>query len=252
MTRQPDTLPDTLLGGRVRLDQGAAGLRATIDPVLLAAAIPALPGEAVLDAGTGIGTAALCLLARVPGLRVAGIERDPAQAEAATLNAALNGWSARFHAIIGDIGDRATAREAALHGPYRHAMANPPWFTGGSRPGEERRDAAKHAAAPGALAPWVALLARRVIPGGTVTVILAAELLPEALAAFSVSRLGAPLVFPLWRRAGEEARRLILAGRKGAKGPCRILPGLALHAAGGGFTREAERVLRDGAGLTLR
>ncbi|MBF0393554.1 MAG: methyltransferase, partial [Alphaproteobacteria bacterium] len=57
---------DTLLDGRVRLRQPTHGYRAAIDPVFLAAAVPAGAGQRVLDAGCGAGAALLCLCARVP------------------------------------------------------------------------------------------------------------------------------------------------------------------------------------------
>ncbi|MBF0374243.1 MAG: methyltransferase, partial [Alphaproteobacteria bacterium] len=48
---------DTLLDGRVRLRQPTHGYRAAIDPVFLAAAVPAGAGQRVLDAGCGAGAA---------------------------------------------------------------------------------------------------------------------------------------------------------------------------------------------------
>lgn len=241
----PDAPLDTLLGGRVRLDQAAAGQRASIEAVLLAAAVPARSGEAVLEAGTGVGTAALCLLARVPGLSVVGVESDPAQAAAAAENAALNGWTERFVALAGDIAQPATARAAARHGPYDHAMANPPWFGTGTAPRSAARRAARQADEAG-LSPWVRFLARRVRPGGSVTLVLPAFLLPEALAAFRTERLGAGVLFPLWPRAGVAAKRVILAARIARRSPLAIAPGLVLHGSGGRFTAEAEAVLRGG------
>ena len=56
---EPDLSEDRLLGGRLRFSQPRRGYRAAIDPVLLAAAVPAQPGERVLDVGTGTGAAAL-------------------------------------------------------------------------------------------------------------------------------------------------------------------------------------------------
>ncbi len=72
--REFETSVDGLLDGRVRLRQPLAGYRAAIDPVFLAAAVPAEPSESLLDLGCGAGAAALCLLARVPGTRVTGLE----------------------------------------------------------------------------------------------------------------------------------------------------------------------------------
>ena len=72
-----DTREDRLLGGRVRLIQPLQGYRAATDPVLLAAAVPAGPGERVLDLGCGAGAAVFCLAARVPGLELHGLEIQP-------------------------------------------------------------------------------------------------------------------------------------------------------------------------------
>ena len=57
---------DRLLGGRVRLRQPAGGYRVAIDPIFLAASVPAEPHQLVLDVGCGAGAAMLCLAARVP------------------------------------------------------------------------------------------------------------------------------------------------------------------------------------------
>ena len=65
---------DTLLGGRVLLRQPADGYRVAIDPIFLAAAVPAAPGELVLDVGAGVGAAALCLAWREPNCLIRGIE----------------------------------------------------------------------------------------------------------------------------------------------------------------------------------
>ena len=46
---------DRLLGGRVRLRQPAQGARAAIDPIFLAAAVPAVANQQILDAGFNVG-----------------------------------------------------------------------------------------------------------------------------------------------------------------------------------------------------
>jgi SAM-dependent methyltransferase len=85
--REPQ--PDRLLDGRVQLRQPESGYRAAVDPVLLAAATPAVAGR-VLDVGAGVGAAALCYAVRVPGARVTGLELQPALAEIARENIARN------------------------------------------------------------------------------------------------------------------------------------------------------------------
>ena len=54
-----DLTRDAFLGGRLYLWQPRTGYRAGVDPVLLAASVPARRGESVLDLGCGVGTAAL-------------------------------------------------------------------------------------------------------------------------------------------------------------------------------------------------
>src|SRR5208282_2971379 len=91
-----------LLGGRVRYAQPRRGFRSGIEPVLLAAAVPARTGERVLEAGSGAGAALLCLAARVAGISGVGVERDPALTALAAHNAAANGW-AELGFLAGDI-----------------------------------------------------------------------------------------------------------------------------------------------------
>ncbi len=69
---------DAFLGGRLQILQSKSGYRAGLDAVMLAAAVPAMPGEAVLEAGIGAGAATLCLAARVGGLSITGVEIDAA------------------------------------------------------------------------------------------------------------------------------------------------------------------------------
>src|SRR5277367_7136876 len=75
-----------LLGGRVRYAQPRDGFRSGIEPVLLAAAVPARAGERVLEVGSGAGAALLCLAARVSGVVGLGLERDAALAALAADN----------------------------------------------------------------------------------------------------------------------------------------------------------------------
>jgi tRNA1(Val) A37 N6-methylase TrmN6 len=235
---------DSLLAGRVRLRQPRHGYRVAIDPVLLAAAVPALAGQAVLDAGLGTGAATLCLLARVPGCRVAGIELQPELAELAAENAALNG--VELELVTGDL--LAPPPELRVRS-FDHVMSNPPFLEpgeGSASPLPQRM----RAHGEGSLYLWLEACLRRLAPGGWLTLIHRADRLDRALAALA-GRVGSMVVLPLWPAAGEPARRVIVAGRKGARGALRLLPGLVLHEADGGFTPAAQAVLRDGAPLAL-
>ncbi len=233
-----------LLGGRVRHAQPVRGHRTGIEPVLLAASLPARPGQRVLEAGTGSGAALLCLAWRVPGVFGVGLELDPDLAALAARNAAENGFGS-VSALACDVERFAAAV------PFDHAIANPPWHhPAGTRSADARRELARRAA-PRLLARWVAALARCLRSRGTITTVTDAASLPVLLAAFEECQCGGAAAFPLWPKAGAAAKLVLLRATKSSRGPFRMLPGLVLHEADGRFTHVAEAVLRDGAALPI-
>jgi tRNA1(Val) A37 N6-methylase TrmN6 len=233
-----------LLGGHVRYAQPREGFRSGIEPVLLAAAIPARPGETVLEAGSGAGATLLCLAARVAAVRATGIEHDVSLVALARRNAEANGWSQlRFEAA--DIGSVTEL------GEFDHACANPPYHPStGTRSPDPRRDMAKRGSG-GLFAEWAQALARHLRPRGTLTLILPAALLPEVVAVFGQAGCRATAILPLWPKVDRPAKLLLLHGVKGSRSPFRLLPGLVLHNDDGTFTAEAEAVLRGGGRLVF-
>ena len=246
---ESETTEDRLLGGRVPLRQPRRGLRAGLDAVLLAAGVPARPGERVLEAGCGSGAAMLCLSARVPGLRLVGVERDPALAALAAANAAASGLPADRAAVrCADVRDLALARSLA---PCDHAFANPPYWPGGSAPPDPARRGATHEGGAD-LADWARFLAAALRPRGSLSLILPAARLEAGLAALASAGCGGVRLVCFWPRAGEPAKRVLLQARRGGRGPSRIGPGLVLHEADGRFSAAAAAVLRDAAPLPDR
>lgn len=240
---------DAYLGGRVHLWQPERGYRAGVDPVILAASVPARPDQSLLELGCGAGAAMLCLGVRVPGLRITGLERDEGFAALARRNADENRVAAEI--VTGDVARMPPALRARR---FDHVIANPPYFDRalGHRSDDRAREAAMGEQTP--LALWVAAAAKRCAPKGHVSFIHRAERLPELLA-LMLERLGAVQVLPLIPRPGREARLVLVRGRMGARAPFRLHDGVVMH---DGTTHEADResyttrmlaVLREGAAL---
>ncbi|RDD70969.1 tRNA1(Val) (adenine(37)-N6)-methyltransferase [Paracoccus versutus] len=240
---------DGFLGGRLRIAQPARGYRAGADAVMLAAACPARPGDSVLELGCGAGVAMLCLGVRVPGLRLAGLELQPAYAELARRNAAANAIPAELHE-----GDLARMPTALRGQSFDHVIANPPYFTGGPPAPDAGRGRARHEATP--LPLWIEAGLRRLRPGGWLTLIQRADRLAEILAALS-PLAGAITILPVAARKGREAGRVIACARKGARAPLRLLSPFIMHAKPShsgdeeDLTKAAQAVLREGAALSL-
>lgn len=235
---------DRLLGGQVVLVQPREGYRAAIDPVLLAAVVPAEAGEHVLDAGGGTGAASFCLLARVPGCRVTAIEIDAELAALAREGAALNRVTDRLRIVEGDI--RAPPASVAAGG-FDHVMMNPPFHEKKRAQASRVRTRARaHVEDEGGLEAWVGFAHRMLRPRGTLSLVHRADRLDRILSALNAEGLGGVVVFPLWPMAGKPAKRVLLRAQKGSRAGVALLPGLVLHDASGRFTPEAEAVLREG------
>jgi tRNA1(Val) A37 N6-methylase TrmN6 len=238
---------DGFLDGRLRIRQPKAGYRAGIDPVLLAAAVPAQTGQQVLELGIGAGVASLCLGVRVSGLVLAGVELQPDYAELAVRNARENGLVLEVA-----VADLCAMPSGLTERAFDHVLANPPYFhpVGRSPAPDAGREAAR--AGVGELGDWIRVGLKRLRPGGTLTLIQLTDRLPEILAHLPA---GGVVVRPVASRLGRAPERVIVSARKGARAGFRLLAPLILHE---GSTHSGDRVdylpwaqdcLRNGAPL---
>jgi tRNA1(Val) A37 N6-methylase TrmN6 len=202
----------------------------------------------VLELGCGVGTAALCLAARVPGVVLTGVERQAAYAGLARSNAVAAG--VEMAVVEADLARLPADMRARS---FDHVLANPPYFAAGD--GTAARDAGREAAnrEETPLDDWIATARARLKPKGWLTLIHLAERLPDCLSA--LEGFGAVSVLPLQPREGRAAGRVVIRARKGAKAPFRLLAPVTIHggAAHGAdapdYTDLAEAVLREGAAL---
>jgi tRNA1(Val) A37 N6-methylase TrmN6 len=233
---------DRILGGRLLLRQPASGYRTGIDPVFLAAAIPLRAQGRALDLGCGVGVAALCLALRQPGLQVTGLEIQPALAELARANVALNGLGERVAIVTGDL---LRPPVGIGSGGFDLVLANPPFHEAGkfSAPKEPGR-AQGHMEGEADLAAWIDRALELAAPRGVLAMIHKPERLGDILGGLQ-GRAGSVSVFPLWAGPGKPARRILLRAEKGSAGALNLHGGLVLHDADGRYSVAAEAVLRQ-------
>lgn len=240
---------DTVLGGKVHLLQPKEGFRAAIDPVLLAASVPAMPADQVLDIGTGTGAAALSLLSRVPEAWLTGIDVQPdliALAERAALRNEIEG-RARF--TVMDVSAPNAAMRTAL---FDHVMSNPPFLD--ARNGQMPKDPARALAmveSTADLQAWLRFMSARLRDAGTLSIIHRRDRAQEIMDLLASD-------FGAFRRLdlismndGRPIKRCIVQTTKGAAPGDLSASTLVLHNADGSFTDQAQAVLRDGQALTI-
>lgn len=249
------TTDDAFLGGRLQILQARNGLRAGVDAVFLAAAVPLSDDAAeILDVGTGCGVVGLCALHRGSCARLTALDINPDLIALARRNAERNKLGERSTFHTADVRRIADTMDACALQPnsFDHVFANPPFFESGTV--QHAPDATKDRAnvmAAGDLDLWVRFMTHTAKAGASFTMVHKTSALPDLLRALE-GRFGDLCVFPLFPRAGAAATRVLVQGRKGSRAPVSLLPGLVLHNDDGGFTADAERVLRHGAKLPLR
>ena len=252
---------DALLGGRVRLIQPARGYRVAVDAVLLAAAVDAAPGQRILDLGAGVGAVGLCVAARLAGCSIVGIELQQALAALAERNANLNGMAGRVRTIVHDL---AKPLPADL-GRFDHVVTNPPYLAAAvADPSPDPSKALATVAAAFScsspdrdiplataqrsfdLARWLDVAAAAAEPAGTLLIIHRSDRLDEILG--HLARLG-------WGGATVKrlppAARVLVRARRADRPTRHDAPPLTLHRPDGGYTDEAEAILRHAGALAF-
>jgi tRNA1(Val) A37 N6-methylase TrmN6 len=236
---------DSLLDGRVKVAQPDEGYRVAVDAVLLAAAVDAAEGAAILDLGCGVGSVGLCLAWRRPDLRITGLDREPAFVAAARANAAHNGMADRLQILGADLRD-------PLPHQFDQVVMNPPYLKAGTATvSAHPLKAAATAESEAKLADWIAAARDALKPGGVLTLIHRADRLDDVLACVARS-FGGIAILPIHPKPDRAAKRIILRARLGSGEPLAILPGLVLHEENGAFSPAAERILREGTPLNMR
>ena len=192
MTEKQDIF--TIVGGRVKIRRNT--YNPTSDAVWLAAFVEGTP-KTVLDVGTGSGAVALCLMTRIPNIKMTAIDISPDMLNAARENFELNNQMAEF--INTDITKWRTSQTFDL------VITNPPYFNG--------TPAAHNAHHNADLSQWTRRCIARVKPGGTFATIVNASKMPTVISIMA-HHCGDFRILPLFSN-GNVAERVLLSARMG-------------------------------------
>jgi tRNA1(Val) A37 N6-methylase TrmN6 len=249
-----DTTVDAFHRGAFFLAQPAGrGHRAGLDAMILAAAVPSGFAGRLADLGAGAGAAGLAVAARCPDATVTLVERDREMLDFARRTLALPGNAAfrgRVEIVDADVTLPGQARAAAglRDRAFDFAIMNPPFNAPADRASADDLKKRAHVMPPDMFERWMRTAAAIVRPGGALALIARPASLEAILAALA-GRFGEARIVPVHPRAEEDAIRIVLRARHGARGGPSLCPPLVLHDAGRTPTPRADAVCNGKASL---
>jgi tRNA1(Val) A37 N6-methylase TrmN6 len=222
-----------------RIIQSSACFAFGTDAVLLAHFAQVKAGERIADFGTGGGIIPILLCARVPGLRITGLEVQPELVDMALRSVALNGLEAQIQLVCGDI-----CEAKALVGTGLDAViTNPPY---------EKADSGKpHASARVGIAKRellctledVARSAAAVLrTGGCLYMIYPTGRFAELMTVLCRQRLEPKRVQLVAARADRAPGFALVEARKGARPGVQFLPQLTIYDEDGTYTPPLRKI----------
>jgi tRNA1Val (adenine37-N6)-methyltransferase len=233
---------DTLLRGRVTLLQPDGGLRASLDPIFLAAFV-APPFGRFLDIGAGTGALSFLLLAHDDAATGVAVEIQESLAALADAARAPNAAESRLEVRAADVRSLALPDAA-----FDLVVTNPPFhrLDSGHRSPDASRALASHEVAL-TLDEWTDVAARAVRPGGRVAAIFPADRAPELFKALHARGLPVARQRFVQSREDRKPSRVLVEAVRGGHAPLVFETPLVVHAddAGQAFSPEVRRMLLE-------
>ncbi len=211
------------LGNKLEIFQFTDGYRGNMDSVLLAASVAAESGQKVLELGCGNGVALCCLLHRVGGVEVYGIEIDKRAADLCRRNVSLNKFKAKIFNC-----DIATSIRELKSASFDHVFMNPPYFKKNSvkKSPMPSSNQAKVETVP--LSEWFSVAKKRCKPKGKITIIQRVERLPEIMKCLS-GHFGQITVQPLSSFKDSSPKTVLVQATKSSSGAFTLLAPKTVH-----------------------
>jgi tRNA1Val (adenine37-N6)-methyltransferase len=231
---------DTFFGGKLRINQEAAGYRFSIDAVLLAHHVRPRAGEKLLDLGTGCGIIPLILAYRNPEITAIGIEIQHELADLAISNVNANHMRNRITVLHLDM---RNLKPAMIDGPADVVVCNPPYRSPNS--GRLNPDAQRAIARHELKVSLIDVLetAHRVLrTSGRFLTIYPAQRIAELLFQMHLAGIEPKFMRTIHSRLEEKAKLILVGGTKGAQTGMTIGPSLIIYAEEGRYSKEVRQM----------
>ncbi|MCD8254559.1 MAG: methyltransferase [Oscillospiraceae bacterium] len=231
---------DELWPNGPKFKQSSDGFRLGTDSVLLADFAARGRHKNIIDLGCGAGVLTVLLQSAYPSARVVGIEIQPAAAELARENMAVNGYAGEI--ITGDI---RCHRALFAAGSFDLVVANPPYFplsSGMPSPDEQRAGArGERECMLSDVCQAAAYLCRW---GGSFSLVHRPERLAEVFSALRENGLEPKRLRCVQHRQSAPPNLVLIEARRGAKPTLEFAAPVRLTNADGSESEESKRIYR--------
>jgi tRNA1Val (adenine37-N6)-methyltransferase len=197
-------------------------------------------GSRIADFGTGCGVVAFILRHKLGGARITGFDVQVDAVERAARACKMNGFEEDIDFVCCDIKE-IDGKHPAYVGCFDAVVSNPPYFRRtpdepGAKDPDERYIARHEMTAD--FGDFAGAAASLLKDGGSFYLVHRPDRLADIICemrAAGIEPKEMQLVVP---SAGKSANIVLIRGVKGASPELRMLPGIAVHEAGGGYTPE--------------
>ncbi|MDZ7824468.1 MAG: methyltransferase [Ahrensia sp.] len=241
-------------GQFVLVQPASGGHRSGIDAMLLAACVADGFSGHLADLGAGAGAAGLAALNRCRQAQASLFEASDVVLDCArqTLNHPENAHLANRTLVFkADITANGQTRQeqGLIANAFDWVIANPPFNNPEDRRSPNHDRSFAHVMDGETIELWTRTAASICKPSGHFSIIVRPQSIGEIIAAFQ-GRFGRLRMTPVHARAGEDAIRLLVTGKKGSKQRLEIGAPLILHQKDGReFTEKADALINGVIGL---
>ncbi|MFK7902027.1 MAG: tRNA1(Val) (adenine(37)-N6)-methyltransferase [Nitratireductor sp.] len=231
------------------------GHRSGLDALLIAAGVPQDAKGVLVDLGAGAGVAGMAAACANENLQTLLVEKNKTMLEFARKNIVLSKnshFSNRLKVLEADVMLSGLEREKTGLVPNMadYVIMNPPYNHSGQRVSPDALKAEAHVMGVSGLDSWMRTAAAILKPGGILIMIYRTEKLGEVIAC-STGRFGDLSIVPIHSKKDEAAKRLVVAMKKGSKGPLKIHSPIVMHNSDGTPTQMADQLLNGEARISF-
>lgn len=233
---------DSFLSGKIKVNQNNLGYKSGTDAVLLASIVNAKFGQKVLDMGSGVGVAGLCLASRIADIEVYGIEVHNYFYEMALKNSLENQLNSKYIPTLGSI-----LNKDVFDFKFDAIMSNPPFYKNHDNKKEFNLKQQGNIEGDAKLSDFIKFAFANLKNNRYLYIIQRSERLKETLDLLTPKHWGSIELHPIYSYTNKPAKRFIVIAKKlGSQNNSILHYGIVMHKKNTIYTSRAERILRDG------